>query len=536
MIKKIICKARQHLLLAISCVLVISLAGCVGISESQHENQPVYEAIFDAGSSGTRLVVYKVIPAPGGYPKITALGAQEYDDNGINDFLNDQGTITLIKNGKNVLPDGARPVNCTGGKKEITKTSAGLDVVIKDLGQTDVSPCVLEPLLLSLDPRLSANHLKRSNVNIQLFATAGMRTEDSNNGGAWTAEQIKRYYDLMKKYVANLGFVTGEFKTINGNSEEGVWTWVNFNDYYFNSFGGNPIVSKNVQAPVGDFEVGGSSMQVAFPTDSGPSDADNVYAVSINGYSFNVFSKTFLGLGGDDARKFVKAISYPNNNGAKSCYAKTATPFNTAEESDIQLYPSNQVSGISSFTYPFHGNLGNAITPWTRVPNVSTKGVKGSLLLRGAPEFNFNECSSSFTTVIDQVTTLDRNNYGTFQDGDRVTMNSFKEKLRSSRAPFIGIDNFFRTANYLDYKPSEGFSPSRFLSKLEEYCAGKVVDDRYMQNVCPNGVFMYTYLFGPAGLFTGNTAQFAGVMDPKNAAGEGVLTWTRGYLLMKYSN
>jgi len=77
---------RKQLLLAASCVLAISLVACVSGVDSTRQSLPVYEAIFDAGSSGTRLVVYKVIPAPGGYPSITALGAQEYDDNGINDF------------------------------------------------------------------------------------------------------------------------------------------------------------------------------------------------------------------------------------------------------------------------------------------------------------------------------------------------------------------------------------------------------------------------------------------------------------------
>lgn len=527
---------RKQILLAVSCVLAFSLVACVSGFDSTRQSQPIYEAIFDAGSSGTRILVYKVIPAPGGYPAVTALGGQEFDDSGINDFLNDQGSITLIKNGKNVLPDGARPVNCTGGNKEIIKTSAGLDVVIQNLGQADVSPCVLEPLLRSLEPRLSENHLKRSDIKIQLFATAGMRTEESQNGGAWTAEQIKHYYDLMKVYVANLGFKTGEFKTINGNSEEGIWTWVNLNDYYFNSFGGNPTVSKNVQAPVGDFEVGGSSMQVAFPTDMPPSDKDNVYSVAINGYSFNVFSKTFLGLGGDDVRKYVKAIGYTNNDGGKHCYAKTATTFNTAEKSGVQLYPSSQVIGISSFEYPFHANLGRTAAQWVQVPNVPANGLEGSLLLKGKPVFNFNHCSNGYATVIDQVTSLDRNKYGTFQEGDRVTLNSFKEKLRSSRAPFIGIDKFFRAAHYLDYKPSDGFSSSLFLNKLEEYCTGKVEDERDLQNVCPNAVFMYTYLFGQTGLFTGSTAKFAGVLNPQNATGERVLSWTRGYLLLKYSN
>ena len=53
--------------------------------------QPVYTMIFDAGSSGTRLSFYKVTPGP--YPAIEMLSSQDFDDNGINDYLNGSGTI-----------------------------------------------------------------------------------------------------------------------------------------------------------------------------------------------------------------------------------------------------------------------------------------------------------------------------------------------------------------------------------------------------------------------------------------------------------
>jgi hypothetical protein len=536
MIKSSFISLRQLLLVVVAAILLSGLAACTGSTGSARSSQPVYTAIFDAGSSGTRLLLYKVIRGHGSYPAITRLASQEYDDNGISGFMNGQGTITLVAKGKNVLPGGVRPIHCTGGTQEMIKGNAGLDVIIKDLGMNDVSPCVLEPLLSSIDATLALHKLKKADVSIELFATAGMRTEDRRNGGAWTAEQINRYYGAMKSYVANLGFKTDEFKTINGNSEEGVWTWVNLNDHYFNSFGGNPSISKAVQPPVGNFEVGGSSMQVAFPTAKLPSDLENIYSVSINGYSFNVFSKTFLGLGGDDVRKYVKSIGYTHNDGGKNCYAKTATYINTKEERGVQLYPSTQVLGVSSLPYPFTANLGNTAIPWVQVPNVPTPRLTSSLMLSKQPSFNFELCSGRYATVLDQVTSLERNKYGTFNDGDRASLASFKEKVRTSLAPFVGIDNFFRTSNYLNYAPSTGFSATTFLSKLTAYCAGQVADSRDLQNVCPNGVFMYTYLFGKAGLFAERPEAFAGVFNPKSATGDSVLSWARGYLLMKYAN
>jgi hypothetical protein len=153
--------------------------------------------------------------------------------------------------------------------------------------------------------------VNKNDVKIKLFATAGMRTEDRRNGGAFTEGQITAFYNTMKSYVSNnMGYTdVGEFKTINGNSEEGVWSWINLNDVYFNTFSTQGGCGN---APTGNFEVGGSSMQVAFPVSSTrtPSDSANIYAVNLNGCRINVYSKTYLGLGCDDARKFMRALNY----------------------------------------------------------------------------------------------------------------------------------------------------------------------------------------------------------------------------------
>ena len=258
---------------------------------SNHNNTtPFYTAIFDAGSSGTRLSYFYVTPSlPGGKATVSLRFTKKYKDSGINDFMSGQGTIST-----SVLPSPSLPSGCAG-------TSG--------LGQSQVGPCVLQPLLDYLTTQLSGT--AKSDVKIELFATAGMRTEDVKNGGAFTSAQITNFYDnIMKPYVVSTIQYTdvGAFKTINGNSEEGVWTWVNLNDQRYDTFATPGSCGTN---KIGDFEVGGSSMQVAFPTANlTASDAANLYNVNINGCSINVYSKTFLGLGGDDARKFMRAYNY----------------------------------------------------------------------------------------------------------------------------------------------------------------------------------------------------------------------------------
>lgn len=517
--------------------LFVCLGGCVTCCAGTNfplnvtQNNPIYTAIFDAGSSGTRLSFYSVIPGNNsprlslsnvvqgntGYPIIDKIATFDedtpgtVDDDGINDFLNGNGSINI---GSGSLPPGCP---ATSG-----------------LGQLDVEPCVIQPLLNKLDEAVAEQNalhpglnLTKSQVKVELFATAGMRTEDQRNGGNHTTAEIIQYYGQMKAYVAQWGYEVGEFKTINGNSEEGVWTWVNLNDYYYNSFGGNTTVSQTVQAPVGDFEVGGSSIQIAFPTNTTPSDAANVYPVSINGYSFNVYSKSFLGLGADDARKYVKADNYSSNNGGVGCYAASATQTNTQEKSGIQLYPSDQVTAGA---YPFPSNT-NLNTPWTNVPIAS-------LLLIGSSVYNGTSCSNLYDTTINQVTSLVRNNNGTLNQGATATMATFKSILQTSVAPFVGIDNFFYTSKDLNYYPQMNFDPATFQNALASYCGTShtVPDQTTAQNVCPNGNFMNAYLFGSSsGLFTSSSATFAGVLNPANAANDTVLTWTRGYLLMAYA-
>ena len=256
---------------------------------------PFYTAIFDAGSSGTRLSFYQVTPSTfGGKASITSVFSDEYDDSGINDFMSGKGTINI-----SALPSGQLPVGCNG---------------TVNLGQDQVGPCVLQPLLDYLTTQLPSG-INPGNVKIELFATAGMRTEEIKNGGAFTPFQINNFYNvIMKPYVETTTLTNGaiysqvgEFKTINGNSEEGVWSWINLNDVYYNTFATQHTCGN---APIGDFEVGGSSMQIAFPTNANASDAANIYNVNINGCNINVYSKTFLGLGGDDSRKYMRAFGY----------------------------------------------------------------------------------------------------------------------------------------------------------------------------------------------------------------------------------
>lgn len=518
---------------------IATLTACGGSSSSgtAANSTPIYTAIFDAGSSGTRLSFFKVTPGNGGYPVIEFIDKYNDkeenvpNDDGINDFLNNEGVI--------VLKGDTLPSGCPG---------------TRNLGPTDVEPCVLQPLLQKLDQGIAdlnaANPklgLTKSQVKVELYATAGMRTEEKYNGGTHSASEIQQFYDQMKAYVAQWGYNAGEFKTLNGNSEEGLWSWINLNDQYFNAFGGNTTYWTQAPTTYGNFEVGGSSMQIAFPTTKlSPSTDGNVYPVTINGRSYNVFSKTYLGLGGDDARKFMRSYGYQGAqgyNGGADCFGSQATDANTKESSGIRLFNA-------SF-YPNSTTIQGNTVDNTWAPLLTTDGIKGPLYpaLTGALGFNSTTCSGKYQDIINSVMSLPRNSYGTFPNQQTPSSYaSFIEKVSYSSSPFIGIDGFWWVADFLGLtnkaNPLSPYTQADFEAKYNAICnqsyTGTPSKNLDGMRSCADATYMRNFLWRTSGLFTSaNGASFVGSAPnsfKKDGVTNDVLTWTRGYLLWKYAN
>lgn len=548
-------KFNRHVwtMLATSIVASTLVACSGGSGSSSSSTQPVYTAVFDAGSSGTRVNLYKVIPGNGGYPQITLLDSQSYNDNGINDFLAGVGTIALkewnstTSSWDNILPGGALPAQCTGGTP-VTDSSHGAPMVTgyENLGPNDVGPCVLDPLLGSLSDAMRLAGVTANQVKAELYATAGMRTMALFNGGAYSDITIANFYQTMKNYVQTTkGFAVGDFRTSNGNSEEGVWTWINLNDQYYNAFGGNTTYYTGTPTTRGDFEVGGSSMQVAFPTTSiAPGAANNVYSVTINGHAYNVFSKTYLGLGGDDARKFMRSYDYSNTGSAGytglDCFGSAASASNTTEDSGVSLFNALFFPAV---TTPGSGNP-TGIT-WTTT--LSNTGSGTPLVMSGPGIYNLTTCSSKYSNVTNDVIALPRNNYGTDNQASAASYNSLVTKVAASVAPFVGLDGFYFTSQSLGLVPAgqlkSTFTQSQFTTQLTATCpnggAGPSGTKLNSVRVCPDAAYMNNFLWqfsNTNGLFSSNTgATFEGVV-PSKVNGQSVLTWTRGYLLQKYAN
>jgi hypothetical protein len=192
-----------------------------------------YISIIDAGSSGSRIHLYKI-----GYDK--------------------QLTVSEIDLGKG------------------SKIHPG----IATLASTpDKVTDYINTLLNVLE---SSGH---SDVPVYLYATAGMRTVSPF------------YQDSIYKAVRAVSEKIKDAKTIPGE-KEGEFDWIAIN------FGPKPSVvvagyKTTNDTTVGVMDMGGASMQVAY--DAG-APGSSINKITIGNTVYNVYSRTYLGLGADDAR------------------------------------------------------------------------------------------------------------------------------------------------------------------------------------------------------------------------------------------
>ncbi|MFA7267361.1 MAG: hypothetical protein WC054_13715 [Candidatus Nanopelagicales bacterium] len=245
-----------------------------------------YRVVIDAGSSGTKLSLYRVQYKPNGYPKITWKRTLKRDgaENGIDDYAN---------------PDvAARP------------------------GTGNVNVDVIDPLLELLNDGYFAKRkpLAKTKIKVDLLATAGMREAQAK----WGTTAVNTMYAGIRTNLNDPGapfnvelralssgskYSAGLVRTINGNTQEGVWTWVDLNDYYCNYFK-NPNGKRKrgcrgaKSGNVGVLEVGGASAQVSFPVKAKSAKGHKyVHQVTLNGRNLRIYNKTFLGLGQDSSRR-----------------------------------------------------------------------------------------------------------------------------------------------------------------------------------------------------------------------------------------
>lgn len=425
-------------------VLVALLFACSGGSDggSTANQSPRYEAVLDAGSGGTRLFLYKV--TPGSYPLV----------------------VKVMESENRTQPNGAIE---DGINNFVCGNQAGYSP------PSEVAPQVITPLLNTLTSTLATLNTPTSQVTVNLLATAGMRTSESDCGPS----AVNNLYTIIQQSISAAGYKVGEVRTSDGNSEEGVWTWISLNDYLNNVFK-DPARSTISAAPVGVVEVGGSSAQISYPTNLAPSSAQNIYRVSINGNTYSVFNRTYLGMGSTDARKNMRGSTASPNTSSNQCFP-------------VGLTVDDGDSGYADMISP------------------------------GA--YNFAACTGFYTPYISLT-------IASTPGGDPMVSNS--------TGNFVGTGGAYYATDYWNLNNT----PNLLQSTATTQCANVanfpgINNDDNTQTQCSNATYINALIYNAnVGLFKNNPGLFQGTVSLKSGSGSSTdtfISWTKGFLMTKYA-
>lgn len=399
---------------------------------------PKHIAVIDAGSSGTRLYFYRL--SQDGKVDMLISNFEYKDEDGIDNYVCDSNAP-----------------------------------------QSDVMKVVITPLLSKLKEQAKSMTppVKVSMVEVNLLATAGMRSREKACEALYPgkgAKKVASLYTIIKNGISGQGFKKGEVRTSNGDKEEGVWTWLNMN-YVLGTLNATPF---------GDLEVGGSSTQIVFPVDPGANPLNehrNIFPVRYEGKDYRVFSKSYLGLGQDDARKWVRN----NTSAPEACWA----------------------AGFS-----MSADLGEKETEWRK--------------LERDGNYDSAACTGYYRQYI----------------ASKITEQGGGPDAGRSLGDFVGLDGAWYAYEYFLTPPND--APSQLTSAIPSLCATAssfegITTIKEVQNQCPSGTYVTTLMFDAEGLFK-DSARLVTVsrsndrmitIGDKNVR-ERELTWTRGYLLQRY--
>lgn len=192
---------KDKICLIIACV-GICMAGCAAGSNTANANNPEYNIVVDAGSSGSRVYVYQI--------------NRMANSSQIANIFESSNKIPLASFAPN--PESAGSVN-------------------------------INPLLMDAINILKANYNVMPNqVTANVLGTAGMRLIPESSQMA--------IYQNVATAIKNDGLILGKTETISGQ-QEGLYSWVDVN-YLSGSFTSTDSV--------GIIEVGGASTQMVFNT------------------------------------------------------------------------------------------------------------------------------------------------------------------------------------------------------------------------------------------------------------------------------
>jgi hypothetical protein len=337
---------------------------------------------------------------------------------------------------------------------------------------TEAGPVGIGPLLDALDAYLVTNSIEKSSVSVSVLATAGLRNVEQRDAAAAAA-----IVGAVTTYIPTRGYAVGEVAIMSGQ-REALYAWLDAN-----ASDGTLADGDNT---IGIVEIGGASAQVAFASPS--PGGRGVETVQVGPLTFNVVALSYLGLGQNDARSFMRELG---RKGAE-CF-----PNNAPKKAPL-VYEAK-----------------------------STTPLKAT-----AANFSTVKCQQAYNSVIKTVgaSTLNRANNDRIRPTDIRTLPGF------SSAEFTGVASIAYNMNTFTLQPGRALG-TRFQKAITTTCTGKNAWTRvialyedpqnpFAEGLCTNSQYTHQFTYGEQGVRVPQKRITVDTMLTKDQP-----SWSKGFAL-----
>jgi hypothetical protein len=255
----------------------------------------------------------------------------------------------------------------------------------------------------------------------------------------------------VASYIPTRGYPVGEVSIMSGQ-REALYAWVDAN--------ATPGTLADGDNTLGIVEVGGASAQVAFQ--SPQPNARGVQTLTIGGLTFHVVALSYLGLGQNDARAFMRNST---TRGAE-CFP------NNAPKSKPKYFEAKSTAPLRS----------------------------------SAANFDYGKCRIAYDTVITQQGSSPLNQ----ANNDRIRPQDIRRLPGFKATTFLGVSSI--AFNMATFKLSPGPQlGTRFRKATDATCTGKnawksvtslysSASDPFAEGLCANSVYSYAFAYGDTGV------------------------------------
>jgi len=397
-----IVKPSRRISISLIAVVALILGFVVQPTQASALTATAHISVIDAGSSGSRIAVFTPGSSPMGSP--TRVFEEKPDVAPLSNFE---------KNPEQAGPQG------------------------------------IGPLLDLLDEFVAAAGITKSDIPVSVLATAGMRNVELRDANAAAAIMAS-----VNTYILARGYPVGEVGIMSGQ-REALYAWIDAN-----SSDGTLADGDN---KLGIVEVGGASAQVAF--ESPNPRARGVQTISVGNLTFHVVALSYLGLGQNDARMYMRQASSKASQGTE-CFP------NNARTAQPRFYEAKSMSPM-------------------RASNAN---------------FRLAQCRAVYESVISKQGSSRLN----LANNDRIKPTGIRKLPGFNNSTFLGVSSIAFNMATFKLSPGAGLG-TRFERAIRTTCTGKnawkkvislysSATDPFAEGLCANSQYVHAFAYGAQGV------------------------------------